>query len=333
MTDLTVLRDAVRAAHYPPEGEVVQALAAEARGHLSCAQRRSMTERARLLVDGCRRRSDLSGSLEAFLQEFGLGNREGVALMCLAESLLRVPDEATADRLIAENIRTGDWKAHVGRSQSALVNASVWGLMLTGQVVSPPAVAETDAGTWLKRLVSRIGEPVVRAAILQAMRILGRQFVLGRTIDEAIRRSYSDRGRAERYSFDMLGESARTAADARRHHASYLQGIRTLGTKAGECGGGGDGCADSVSVKLSALHPRYEFAQRDRMLDELVGSLSRPRAGKPGAMGSGSVSTQRRGGGLNPRWTCSSRWRLTRTCKAGMDSVSCCRPTRSEPGR
>ncbi|TNE75402.1 MAG: bifunctional proline dehydrogenase/L-glutamate gamma-semialdehyde dehydrogenase, partial [Gammaproteobacteria bacterium] len=136
------------------------------------------------LVAACRRDRQRAGTLESFLQEFGLSNREGIALMCLAEALLRVPDDATADKLIAEKIREGDWASHRGRSDSLFVNASVWGLMLTGEVLPLDRDITEDTPGWIKRLVNRLGEPMVRKAMMQAMRIMGSQYVMGRTLPE-----------------------------------------------------------------------------------------------------------------------------------------------------
>ena len=219
------------------------------------------------LVERCRSMSHRAGTLDAFLQEFGLSNNEGIALMCLAESLLRVPDEETADRLIAEKILSGDWASHKGRSGSRFVNASVWGLMLTGRVGNLEDEITGDTGSWMKRLVSSLGEPVVRRAVLQAMRIMGGQYVLGRSIDEAIRKGEADNRPGTRFSFDMLGEGARTDADARRYFEAYAEAIERI-----IAGGGGASVieANGISVKLSALHARYEFRQKQRVMSELL---------------------------------------------------------------
>ena len=156
---------------------------------LSTPQRSATVTVAAALVAGARARADERPYLDAFLQEFGLTNPEGIALMCLAEALLRVPDEATADRLIAEKLSAGDWASHSGRSDSVFVNASTWALMLTGQLVELPDDMRRDAGGWFRNLSRRAGEPLVRAALRRAMRIIGSEFVVGRTIDEALDRS------------------------------------------------------------------------------------------------------------------------------------------------
>ncbi len=266
MPDLAERRRAARLAHSAPERQVVDALARSAQRHLGAEQRRVLVDRARALVASCRGMAHEAGTLEAFLHEFGLQSREGVALMCLAETLLRVPDDATADRVIAENLAAGNWTAHLGHSPSLFVNASVWGLMLTGRLVTAPGGTGADPHAWLGRLVGRIGEPLVRAAIMQAMRILSGQFVLGRSIEEALARAGAEHAPGTRFSFDMLGEGARTAGDAKRYLAAYRHAIDALGKGAAT----DSADAPGISVKLSALHPRYEFAQRERVVGELL---------------------------------------------------------------
>ena len=163
--------------------------------------------------------------VEAFLQEYRLSTREGIMLMCLAEALLRIPDAETADRLIRDKLSAGEWSRHVGQSGSLLVNASTWGLMLTGRFIRADLDQNADPGAWLARLIHRLGEPVLRQALLQAMRVLGRHFVLGQTIDQAIRRAGEAEAKGYRYSYDMLGEAARTAADAEQYHRAYKDAI------------------------------------------------------------------------------------------------------------
>ena len=268
---LDQLRGAIRSAALRDEGRSVQLLVREAKGTLGQAARREALERARALVERCRAAGHRTGTLDAFLLEFGLSNDEGVTLLCLAEALLRIPDERTADALIAEKVRSGDWSAHIGHSHSLFVNVSVWGLMLTGRLVAPPADARANPQAWLRRLASRLGEPVVRGAVAQAMRILGGQYVLGRTLDEALRRG---RSLAEEpvsgFSYDMLGEAARTYADAERYFQAYADAIETLGQAEPSAS---PEAAEGVSVKLSALHPRFEQRQRRRALGELAPKL------------------------------------------------------------
>src|ERR1700704_1947786 len=168
------------------------------------------------LVEGARARRDERPFLDAFLQEFGLSNQEGIALMCIAEALLRIPDDATADRLIAEKLATGDWSAHAGRSESLFVNASTWGLMLTGGILDLDPTIKTDAAGWMRKLTRKAGEPLVRLAVRRAMKIIGGEFVVGRSIEEALARSARE-PEVALCSFDMLGEGARTLQDARRY--------------------------------------------------------------------------------------------------------------------
>ncbi|MEM9739953.1 MAG: bifunctional proline dehydrogenase/L-glutamate gamma-semialdehyde dehydrogenase PutA [Pseudomonadota bacterium] len=241
--------------------------------NFSQAGRASSLRRGIELVEKARRSGRRKGMMESFLEEFGLSNSEGLALMCLAEALLRVPDAETRDDLIAEKIRSGDWGRHRGQSESWLVNASTWGLMLTGRVIGAPKAAQNGPGAFVSSLVRESGEPVIRAAMMQAMRIMGEQFVLGRTVDAAMKRGARmvTRGEAAHFSFDMLGEGARTAADAQRYFLAYERAIEAVaavdgGAKAPEDGSG-------VSVKLSALHPRYDALHETRILDELYPRL------------------------------------------------------------
>ncbi|MEM6639985.1 MAG: bifunctional proline dehydrogenase/L-glutamate gamma-semialdehyde dehydrogenase PutA [Pseudomonadota bacterium] len=224
------------------------------------------------LVHAVRAERGNRGGLDAFLHQYDLSSQEGIVLMCLAEALLRVPDADTADQLIRDKLASGDWKEHAGTSSSMFVNASTWGLMLTGRVLGPSEeVLEDDPGSLMSRLVARAGEPVVRAAMRQAMKIMGHQFVMGRTIAEALKRA-SDKDNADyRFSFDMLGEAALTAADARAYHKAYADAIDAIGRKVS-----GDSVfrAPGISVKLSALHPRYDVANRTRVMRELVPSLA-----------------------------------------------------------
>jgi RHH-type proline utilization regulon transcriptional repressor/proline dehydrogenase/delta 1-pyrroline-5-carboxylate dehydrogenase len=230
------------------------------------------------LVEGARARRDERPFLDAFLQEFGLSNQEGIALMCIAEALLRIPDDATADRLIAEQLAIGDWSAHSGRSESLFVNASTWGLMLTGGILELDPSIKSDASGWIRKLTRKAGEPLVRLAVRRAMRIIGGEFVVGRSIEEALGRSARE-PEVALCSFDMLGEGARTRADADRYLESYEHAIDVIGASA--AGRRPQQCS-SISIKLSALEPRYSLLQRDRVLARLVPqvrSLARRAAG------------------------------------------------------
>ena len=259
--------DSLDAGKYLDEAEAIARL--RANPPLSSEDRAAVRAEAEALVRGARRTARRQGVVEGFLQEFSLGTREGLALMCLAEALLRTPDEETRDRLIAEKIGSADWASHLGASENLFVNASTWGLMLTGKLIDIDEEARRDLPGFLMRIVGRVGEPVVRSAVGQAVKIMGEQFVLGRTIEAALRRA-----KAEDFicSFDMLGEGARTEADAERYEAAYAAAIETVGQRSG---GVGPEAGHGVSVKLSALSPRYEATQETRVWDELYPRLKR----------------------------------------------------------
>ena len=259
--------DDLDACKYRDEREAVSALLAAC--PLDDTARALVEAEAETLVRAARRSNRRQGVVESFLQEFSLGTKEGLALMCLAEALLRTPDQDTRDRLIAEKIGSADWASHLGRSDSLFVNASTWGLMLTGKLVEVDEEARRDVGGFIKRLAGRLGEPVVRQAVMAAVRIMGEQFVLGRTIEEALKRARRDNVLC---SFDMLGEGARTAADAERYERLYADAIRTVG-EAGH--GAGPEHGHGVSVKLSALSPRYEATQEARVWTDLYPRVKR----------------------------------------------------------
>jgi RHH-type proline utilization regulon transcriptional repressor/proline dehydrogenase/delta 1-pyrroline-5-carboxylate dehydrogenase len=249
------------------EASAVAELAEQAT--LPAAQAARVRQQAAALVSAIRRRQQDQGGVDALLRAYDLSSGEGIVLMCLAEALLRIPDADTADRLIADKLGSADWQAHLGKSESLFVNASTWALLLTGRIVRPAEIEEAPA-SFFARLVERIGEPVVRAALRQAMRILGLEFVMGETIDSALRRAAQ--APELNYSFDMLGEAALTAADAQRYFASYTAAIEAVGRSAARSNSLLD--APSVSVKLSALCPRFEVAQSARAVRELAGKLT-----------------------------------------------------------
>nr|MBA3563992.1 bifunctional proline dehydrogenase/L-glutamate gamma-semialdehyde dehydrogenase PutA [Gammaproteobacteria bacterium] len=251
------------------ESECVRLLADIAREPEPRRQR--IRDTAMTLVNAVRRNREHKSGLDEFLHKYDLSSQEGVVLMCLAEALLRIPDADTADRLIADKLSSANWQEHVGTSESLFVNASTWGLMLTGRFIRPDADMLTNPGSFLSRLASRVGEPVVRGALRQAMRIMARQFVMGRTIRDALQRSRSGDNREYRYSFDMLGEAALTAEDAQRYFDAYADAIAALGESIEGKLAAEE--APSISVKLSALFPRYEFAQWRRVLEELTPKL------------------------------------------------------------
>ena len=309
---LAALRSAIRRAKFTDEESLVSALldAAPYDDELATAIEGDATALVRAV------RADRAGRtvLDRFLAEYGLSNQEGVALMCLAEALLRIPDNRTAERLIADKLGAGAWASHIGHSDDLLVNASTWALMLTGRVVALDRTFESDPLEWMRRLANRLGEPVIQGALRQAMHILGAEFVLGRTIEEALRRGTP----SGRYSYDMLGEGARDAQAAQRYFEAYAHAIAALANteraplppkhpdfgRLPDAGvdlstpaetslpdpsiksprsGPRVGAEASVSVKLSALHPRYEFAQHGRVHSELYPRLKslaeRARAG------------------------------------------------------
>ena len=256
---------AINPRYLAEEQTVVRELAGHAR--LPESARRNVDARALALVQAVRGTRGSGGALDAFLREYSLASREGVILMCLAEALLRIPDGETADRLIADKIPSGAWDEHLGDSESLLVNASTWGLMLTGRVVALDGKDVGEARSWYGRLVARLGEPVARAALKQAMRILGHQFVMGRSIGEALERAAGREERDYRYSFDMLGEAALTRADAERYREKYSAAIAAVGKAVDPRES--INARHSISIKLSALHPRYEFVQAQRVMREL----------------------------------------------------------------
>ena len=228
-----------------------------------------IAETARRLVAAVRRERYGKGGIDAFLHEYALSSQEGVALLCLAEALLRIPDTDTIDRLIRDKLGEADWARHLGHSDSVFVNASTWALMLTGRLMRAEPTAR-DLRAALRRFAIRSGEPMVRQAVTAAMRILARQFVMGRTIEEALERARAAEREGYRHSYDMLGEAAHTAADAARYLAAYEHAIVAIGRAAA---GRAVEEAPGISVKLSALHPRYEMAQRERVLAEVTPRL------------------------------------------------------------
>ena len=259
---LTSIRIRMREAALPDEGQAIAAALETA--EIGAETREKIVSRAAALVRTIREQSN-PGLMEVFLAEYGLSSDEGVALMCLAEALLRVPDDDTIDALIEDKIAPSSWGKHLGRSSSSLVNASTWALMITGKVLDDED-QDGVAGA-LRSAIRRLGEPVIRTAVERAMRELGRQFVLGRDIAEAMERAEESEAEGFTFSYDMLGEAARTEADARRYHLAYGRAITTL---AAACRSTDSRQNPGISVKLSALHPRYEALQRDRVMTELM---------------------------------------------------------------
>ena len=263
MLDLSTgpLRNQIDMNMYGDEETAVAALVRAAA--LEPADRARICEKAAALVTQIRASTE-PGLMEVFLAEYGLSTDEGIALMCLAEALLRVPDAETMDDLIEDKIAPSDWGKHLGHSASSLVNASTWALMLTGRVLDDDQPGITRH---LRSAVKRLGEPVIRTAVARAMREMGRQFVLGEDIGKAMKRAEGMQAKGFTYSYDMLGEAARTDADARHYHLAYSRAISAI---AAHCTHGSVAENPGISVKLSALHPRYEVAQEDRVMQDLV---------------------------------------------------------------
>jgi RHH-type transcriptional regulator, proline utilization regulon repressor / proline dehydrogenase / delta 1-pyrroline-5-carboxylate dehydrogenase len=256
------LRKAITDAYRRPEAECVTALVQQAT--LPEETVKQVRATARKLIEALRAKHKGTG-VEGLVHEYSLSSQEGVALMCLAEALLRIPDMATRDALIRDKISNGDWKSHVGGGRSLFVNAATWGLVVTGKLTN--TVNDSGLSAALTRLIARCGEPVIRRGVDMAMRMMGEQFVTGETIDEALKRAKSLEERGFRYSYDMLGEAATTAADAERYYKDYETAIHAIGRASA-----GRGIYDGpgISIKLSALHPRYVRAQSERVMGELL---------------------------------------------------------------
>jgi RHH-type proline utilization regulon transcriptional repressor/proline dehydrogenase/delta 1-pyrroline-5-carboxylate dehydrogenase len=269
-TTVEPARARITAAWTRDETEAVDDLLSQAT--LPPAERELVLARASELVARVRARADQQSAVESFMRQYDLSSEEGVLLMCVAEALLRIPDTATADKLIRDKLGEADWKKHLGTSDSVFVNASTWGLMLTGHLVGLAEETRRDFTGAFKRLVGRAGEPVVRLAVRQAMRIMGHQFVMGRTIKEALDRADEKENAVYRYSYDMLGEAALTQPDADRYYKAYVDAINALGNRSAAAKRRENDVLDapSISVKLSALHPRYEVSKRERVHAELT---------------------------------------------------------------
>lgn len=233
-----------------------------------------VTRRAHELVNKVRQfdKKGLMVGIDAFLQQYSLETQEGIILMCLAEALLRIPDAATADALIEDKLSGAKWDEHMSKSDSVLVNASTWGLMLTGKIVKLDKKIDGTPSNLLSRLVNRLGEPVIRQAMMAAMKIMGKQFVLGRNMKEALKNSEDKRKLGYTHSYDMLGEAALTRKDAEKYYTDYANAITELGAQSYN---ENESPRPTISIKLSALHPRYEVANEDRVLTELYDTVIR----------------------------------------------------------
>ncbi|KOP57503.1 transcriptional regulator [Pseudomonas coronafaciens pv. porri] len=265
----SVLRAAITSAYRRPEPEVVPMLLEQAR--LTAPVAEATNKMAASIAEKLRNQKSAGGRagiVQGLLQEFSLSSQEGVALMCLAEALLRIPDKGTRDALIRDKISNGNWQPHLGNSPSLFVNAATWGLLLTGKLVA----THNEAGltSSLSRIIGRSGEPMIRKGVDMAMRLMGEQFVTGETIGEALANASRFEAKGFRYSYDMLGEAALTEHDAQKYLASYEQAIHSIG-KASHGRGIYEG--PGISIKLSALHPRYSRAQYERVMEELYPRL------------------------------------------------------------
>lgn len=261
------LRDAITHAYLMDETACAERLLNEASLPQPALQR--IAASAYQLVSEVRKRRLQKGGIDAFLYQYDLSSSEGIALMCLAEALLRIPDATTIDSLLRDKVTSADWSAHIGQSESFFVNAATWGLLLTGKVMSPSESTSPLRGG-LKRFFERSSAPVIRNAVKQAMKLLGRQFVMGETINDALKRARDGEKRGYRYSYDMLGEAARTAEDAKRYFDAYANAIKAIGK---ESHGKGVKDGPGISVKLSALYPRYELAKHEEVIAAVVPRL------------------------------------------------------------
>ncbi|MBF0784078.1 bifunctional proline dehydrogenase/L-glutamate gamma-semialdehyde dehydrogenase PutA [Muribacter muris] len=261
----TAIRPLISEHYRIDEESLVKQLVEQARTYEFASEIKALTEK---LVGKVRTARKKASGVDALMHEFSLSSQEGVALMCLAEALLRIPDQATADKLIRDKIAKGDWKAHTGNSPSLFVNAAAWGLVVTGKLVSTHS--ENSLSSSLSRLIAKGGEPLIRKGMDVAMRLLGKQFVTGETIQAALKNSEARFNKGFRYTYDMLGESAFTEEDAKRYFDDYVAAIHAVGAVSK---GLGVHNASGVSVKLSAIHPRYSLAQHQRVMDELYPRL------------------------------------------------------------
>ncbi|WP_100643741.1 bifunctional proline dehydrogenase/L-glutamate gamma-semialdehyde dehydrogenase PutA [Alteromonas facilis] len=264
----TPLRQVIREYHRIDEDKAIDFILPEA--EISMRARSRAWDRARKLVLQIRKEQQGHGGVDALLNEYSLSSAEGVVLMCLAEALLRIPDKSSQDSLIRDKLSRGQWAPHLGNSDSLFVNASSWGLLLTGNMVNYADKSKSDQFNLLKKTMGRMGEPVIRRAMNIAMKVMGRQFVMGETIDDAIKRAAEKEKKGYAYSYDMLGEGARNSKDAQRYYEAYEMAIHAIGKAAA---GRGPRKSPGISVKLSAIHPRYELTHYERVMAELPDKL------------------------------------------------------------
>jgi len=270
LTDCPI-RQKIRDFYRIDENIAVDHILPEAEVNVSARSR--AWERARKMVLQIRQDQEGNGAIDALLNEYSLSSEEGIVLMCLAEALLRVPDKHTQDALIRDKISQGQWSSHLGSSDSLFVNASSWGLLVTGSMVQYADKRKKDHFGLLKKTIGRLGEPVIRTSMNFAMKIMGKQFVMGETITAATERATTKEQQGYVYSYDMLGEGARTMADANRYLKAYQDAIDVIGASAVKSGKNDPRRVPGISIKLSAIHPRYEFTHQSRVMDELVPKL------------------------------------------------------------
>ncbi len=262
------LRGLIRQHYLADENEVVNVLLQHYRR--ASVDQQSIQASAREQVENLNSHKQSLSLIDRFMQEFSLTSDEGVVLMCIAEALLRIPDTKTADALIHEKLAIGDWESHIGSSESLLVNAATWGMMLTGKWMTNTDVAKRDIFGSMRRMIQKSGEPAIRLVLRQAMKMMGQEFVLAQSMDEALIAAKKQQDKGFSYSYDMLGESAKTKADARRYATAYAEAITLLSAEASST----DPIAKAgISIKLSALHCRVEFAQFARLETELYAVL------------------------------------------------------------
>jgi len=325
-------RDEIAASHLVDEHRLVDRLIE--RAVFSEDERRRAAELARRLATAARSGKGRQAGVDAFMREYGLSSEEGVILMCIAEALLRIPDTETADELIAEKLADGQWEKHRGHSDSLFVNASTWALMLTGQIVKMREAQGANPFDAVKRLIARSGEPVIRQAVRHAVRLLGDQFVLGRNITDAIARAGEYQAKGYLLSYDMLGEAARTQKDADIYFERYLAAVDAVGQAAGPFGIAHSDALygrPGLSVKLSALHPRFEPGKEERLASELAPCSRSPAPRAPAASPSPSMPRSRIASIRHCRF--SPRRSPIPRSTTGTASALPCRPTASARSR
>lgn len=269
VSDLSALRDTITKAYRMDEAKCLEALIPEAT--FSDSDSHEIVEAAKQLVVGTRENQKKQSSLDSLLHKYDLSTEEGISLMCMAEALLRIPDSATMDKFISDKLSDGEWRSHLGKDNSLFVNAATWSLLLTGGIYAPALNNKKTLGSALSRTASKVGSTVIRPIIMQMMKAIGKQFVMGESIESALKRAVEYETKGYTFSYDMLGEAARTEEDAKSYYDAYVGAIEAIG-KAAKTGGNPQ-TNSGVSVKLSGLHPRYEYTKHDQVVEELTPKL------------------------------------------------------------